>query len=97
MIVNVSAFSSMTSTYGRIQLIPPGYDALGRSVIFHISPFAFSMIFSWSYMFQIEDCQVHIQYKSHCIEFHHHLDELQRFFLHQVKLSQFNRQKKLSL
>lgn len=87
MVVNVSAFSSMTSTYGRIQLIPPGYDALCRSVIcrrsrrssFHLRHF------SWSYMFQIEECQVRLQYKSHCIEFHHHLEELQRFFLHQVR------------
>lgn len=30
MIVNVSAFSSATSTYGRVQLVPPSYDALCR-------------------------------------------------------------------
>lgn len=32
MVVNVSAFSSTTSTYGRVHLVPPGYDALCRYV-----------------------------------------------------------------
>lgn len=32
MTVNVSAFSSTTSTYGRVLLIAPGYDALCRYV-----------------------------------------------------------------
>jgi hypothetical protein len=40
---------------------------------------------SWSYMFQIEECQVKIQYKSHLIEFQHHIEEVQRFFINQVK------------
>lgn len=35
-------------------------------------------------MFQIEQCQVNIQYKSHCVEFQHHLDEIHRFFIHQI-------------
>jgi hypothetical protein len=39
---------------------------------------------SWSYMLQIEECQVKIQYKSHLIEFQHHIEEVQRFFLNQV-------------
>ena len=30
MVVNVSAFSSSTSTYGRVHLVSPGYDALCR-------------------------------------------------------------------
>jgi hypothetical protein len=42
-------------------------------------------IFRWSYMFQIDDCQVKVQYKSHLIEFQHHIEEVQRFFISQVK------------
>lgn len=38
-------------------------------------------------MFQIEECQVKIQYKSHLIEFQHHTEEVQRFFINQVKIS----------
>lgn len=30
MIVNISTFSSTTSTYGRVHLFAPGYDALCR-------------------------------------------------------------------
>ncbi|CAF1168579.1 unnamed protein product [Adineta steineri] len=73
MIINVSAFSSTTSTYGRIHLISPGYDMLCR----------------WSYMFQIEECQVKIQYKSHLIEFQHHIEEVQRFFINQIAYFKF--------
>ena len=36
MTVNVSAFSTTTSTYGRVHLISPGYDALCRYVSFFI-------------------------------------------------------------
>jgi len=46
--------------------------------------------FSWSYMFQIEECQVKIQYKSHLIEFQHHIEEVQRFFINQVNLKFFD-------
>ncbi|CAF1490254.1 unnamed protein product [Rotaria sordida] len=70
MTVNISAFSSTTSTYGRVHLIAPGYDVLCR----------------WSYMFQIEECQVKIQYKSHLVEFQHHVEEVQRFFINQVNI-----------
>lgn len=35
-------------------------------------------------MFQIEDSQVHIQHKSNLVEFQHHVDEIQRFFISQV-------------
>ena len=35
-------------------------------------------------MFQIEECQVKIQYKSHLVEFQHHLEEVQRFFINQI-------------
>jgi len=38
-------------------------------------------------MFQIEECQVKIQYKSHLIEFQHHVEEVQRFFINQVDRS----------
>lgn len=41
--------------------------------------------FRWSYMFQIEECQVNIQYKSHLVEFQHHVEEVQRFFINQVR------------
>ena len=43
-------------------------------------------LFRWSYMLQIEECQVKIQYKSHLIEFQHHIEEVQRFFISQVNL-----------
>ena len=39
---------------------------------------------SWSYIFQIEECQVKIQYRSHLIEFPHHIEGVQRFFINQV-------------
>jgi hypothetical protein len=42
-------------------------------------------------MFQIEECQVKIQYKSHLIEFQHHIEEVERFFINQVKISFFNK------
>lgn len=35
-------------------------------------------------MFQIEECQVKIQYRSHLIEFQHHIEGVQRFFINQV-------------
>ncbi|CAF2678340.1 unnamed protein product [Rotaria sp. Silwood2] len=73
MTVNISAFSSTTSTYGRVHLIAPGYDVLCR----------------WSYMFQIEECQVKIQYKSHLVEFQHHVEEVQRFFINQIACFKF--------
>ena len=38
-------------------------------------------------MFQIDECQVKIQYKSHLIEFQHHIEEVQRFFINQVNSS----------
>jgi hypothetical protein len=41
-------------------------------------------------MFQIEECQVKIQYKSHLIEFQHHIEEVQRFFINQVNFKFFN-------
>ncbi|CAF3241365.1 unnamed protein product [Rotaria socialis] len=73
MTVNISAFSSTTSTFGRVHIIVPGYDLLCR----------------WSYMFQIEECQVKIQYKSHLIEFQHHIEEVQRFFINQLACFKF--------
>ncbi|CAF5034589.1 unnamed protein product [Rotaria sp. Silwood1] len=73
MTVNISAFSSTTSTYGRVHLIAPGYDVLCR----------------WSYMFQIEECQIKIQYKSHLVEFQHHVEEVQRFFINQIACFKF--------
>ncbi|CAF4700750.1 unnamed protein product, partial [Rotaria sp. Silwood2] len=73
MTVNISAFSSITSTYGRVHLIAPGHDVLCR----------------WSYMFQIEECQVKIQYKSHLVEFQHHVEEVQRFFINQIACFKF--------
>jgi hypothetical protein len=51
------------------------------------------IFFSWSYMFQIEECQVKIQYKSHLIEFQHHIEEVQRFFINQVNLKFFDSSK----
>ncbi len=51
-------------------------------------------LFSWSYMLQIEECQVKIQYKSHLIEFQHHIEEVERFFINQVKISFFNKNTK---
>lgn len=36
-------------------------------------------------MFQIEECQVKVQYKSHLVEFQHHVEEVQRFFISQVE------------
>ena len=40
-------------------------------------------------MFQIEECQVKIQYRSHLIEFQHHVEGVQRFFINQVPLIPF--------
>ncbi|CAF1279274.1 unnamed protein product [Adineta ricciae] len=73
MAVNISAFSSTTSTQGRVHLISPGYEALCR----------------WSYIFQIEERQVKIQYKSHLIEFQYHVEEVQRFFINQIAYFKF--------
>ncbi len=52
---------------------------------------------SWSYMFQIEECQVKIQYKSHLIEFQHHIEEVQRFFINQVESFREGKQHFISL
>lgn len=40
-------------------------------------------------MFQIEECQVKIQYRSHLIEFQHHVEGVQRFFINQVPFIPF--------
>ncbi|CAF0891090.1 unnamed protein product [Didymodactylos carnosus] len=73
MIINVSAFSTTTTTFGRIHLVYPGYDALCR----------------WSYIFQIEDSRIRIQYKSRFVEFVHHIEQVQRFLISQIAWFKF--------